>query len=301
MSVVSKAKMVLFFKGMAMGAADVIPGVSGGTVALVTGIYGRLVGAITDFDLNKLRAVIWLFRGEELARQGRQELLKIDWGFLIPLGGGIIFSILSLSKAMVALMESFPAETYAFFFGLILVSVKYPYNEMKKSPLNHVILGIFAILGFAFFSLQTGVSSLDVHNPVHVFFGGAVAICALILPGISGSTFLVLMGLYKPILKALHDRDIGTISLFMLGMAVGILSFIRVLNWCLSHHKHTTMAALAGLMLGSLKKVWPYEVTQGFETNAWVLLSCCLFGGILIYALEKAAGSFQSPTRLTKF
>jgi putative membrane protein len=294
----TKQRLSLFFKGMAMGAADVIPGVSGGTVALITGIYGHLVGAITDFNFHKVRALLWLVRSGHLREQGKAELMKINWAFLIPLGMGIVFSILVLSRGMVAVMETYPAPTYAFFFGLILVSIKYPYQEMSKNVVNHIVLAVFAVLAFAFFSLPTNMS-LDVSNPANVFFGGAVAVCALILPGISGSTFLVILGLYKPILEALHARELGTIVVFVSGMAVGLLTFIRVLNWCLAKHKHTTMAALAGLMLGSLKKVWPYEAVAEVSESQWVLLAFCAVGVALIYCLDKFAGSLQNPAKLT--
>ncbi|MEO0336549.1 MAG: DUF368 domain-containing protein, partial [Pseudomonadota bacterium] len=227
---VSTEKLSLLFKGMAMGAADVIPGVSGGTVALITGIYGELIAAITAFNLNKLKALFSLLRGGEGVAEAKKELQGIPWGFLLTLGSGIVFSILVLSKGMVALMESYPAPTYAFFFGLILVSIKYPYQEMSKNLVNHIVLLVFAVLAFAFFSLDSDVA-LDVSNPANVFFGGAVAVCALILPGISGSTFLVILGLYKPILEALHARDLAVIAIFISGMAVGLLTFIRVLNW----------------------------------------------------------------------
>ena len=185
---VTLARLKLFLKGVAMGAADVIPGVSGGTIALITGIYGTLITSLTQLNFSKLKALLGLTMNGEQRVAATKEILSLNWGFFIPLGMGIVFSILVLSKGMVAIMDTYPALTYSFFFGLILISVKYPYQEMNKSLVNHLILLVFAVFAFGFFSLKSNVA-LDPTNGFNVFFGGAVAVCALILPGISGSTF----------------------------------------------------------------------------------------------------------------
>ena len=284
-----KDRIVLVIKGMAMGTADVIPGVSGGTVAFVTGIYERLIMFLGSVGVNEGKAVLQLAGGKEKRQQGLKTLLSLDWEFFLPLITGIVLAILSLSKIMVYTMETWPVQTYAFFFGLILISIKFPFVEMKKSPLNYVIIAVTAALAFLFFSISGNYEG-DAGNFVYVFMAGAVAVCALILPGISGSTFLVIMGMYKPILNAVHSRDLITIGVFISGMTVGILSFVRLLKWLLQHYHSYTMAALTGLMLGSLKKVWPLDYVEGsvnMSMDVLPMLAFILVGITLVFGLEK--------------
>ncbi len=283
-----KNRIVLIIKGMAMGTADVIPGVSGGTVAFVTGIYERLIMFLGSIGVNEGKAVLQIFAGSNQRQQGLQTIKSLDWEFFLPLLTGIVLAILSLSKVMVYTMEVWPVQTYAFFFGLILISIKFPFVEMKKSPLNYLIIIITAALAFLFFSISGNYQG-DVENFTYVFFAGAIAVCALILPGISGSTFLVILGMYKPILNAIHNRDLLTIGIFLSGMTVGILSFVRLLKWLLQNYHSYTMAALTGLMLGSLKKVWPLDYVEGTLTMSVDVLSMSAFifmGAILVFGLE---------------
>lgn len=289
MSTSLKKKCVLIFKGMAMGAADVVPGVSGGTVAFITGIYEDLIHFLGSFKLNEAKALVGLLGGPKKRQQSIEILKKPNWSFFIPLAIGICISILSLSKLIVAVMEAYPVQTYAFFFGLILFSVRFPFEQMQKTKMNFIIVTATAIFAFIFFSMG-GEFQGDPSHLLYVFISGAIAICALILPGISGSTFLVLLGMYKPILAAIHSRDMVTIGIFMMGMLVGILSFIQVLKWLLEKHYSYTMAGLTGLMLGSLKKVWPLSYApEGDPLSSWAVpvLACMCMGVLVIFLLEK--------------
>lgn len=269
-----------------MGAADVVPGVSGGTVAFVTGIYEDLIQFLGSFGIKEGKALILFFKGGEKKKEAIQTLLCPNWSFFIPLAMGIVISILSLSKVIVSVMENYPVQTYSFFFGLILFSVRFPFDEMKKNFMNFSIVIFAAIIAFAFFSISGEVQG-DVSNSFYVFISGAIAVCALILPGISGSTFLVILGMYKPILNAIHSRDILTIGIFMSGMIVGILSFIQILKWLLSKYHSYTMAGLTGLMVGSLKKVWPLSYApEGSHLVNWLVpIVVCMSLGIFVILL----------------
>lgn len=286
-----RTRAILVVKGIAMGTADVIPGISGGTVAFITGIYETLIDFLSSVGMMQARALLMLFQGSRKRKAGIEIITSLNWGFFIPLVTGIAIAILSLSKIIVHVMETYPVQTYAFFFGLILYSVKYPFEEMRKDALNFVIILCTAALAFLFFSV-TGNFEGDVTNLAYVFMCGAIGICALILPGISGSTLLVMLGMYKPILNALHSRDIVTVSVFILGMTVGILSFVRLLKWLLKHYHSFTMAGLTGLMVGSLKKVWPIAYATPDQSNATVWGSAGVFallGVFVIYALDRVS------------
>lgn len=286
-----RTRAILVVKGMAMGTADVIPGISGGTVAFITGIYETLIDFLSSIGVKHARALMMLFQGSRKRKEGLEIILSLNWGFFIPLIAGIAIAILSLSKIIVHIMETYPVQTYAFFFGLILFSVKYPYEEMKKDFLNYAIMGATAAAAFLFFSV-TGNFEGDVSNLAYVFLCGAIGICALILPGISGSTLLVMLGMYKPILNALHSRDVVTVAVFISGMTVGILSFVRLLKWLLKHYHSVTMAGLTGLMVGSLKKVWPIAYATPEQSTATVWTSAVVFalaGVVIVYLLDRVS------------
>ncbi|MGA6098943.1 DUF368 domain-containing protein [Stutzerimonas marianensis] len=250
-----KNTLLLYAKGMAMGAADVVPGVSGGTVAFITGIYDELlrsIGAVPN-------AVAPLIRGR-IAEAWR----VANGTFLTVLFAGIITSILTLAKLISYLLEHHPIPVWSFFFGLILVSVHLVGKEVRQRgwfQLISLLLGIaFAYWITVASPMQWGTGSLS------LFLAGAIAICAMILPGISGSFILVLLGLYPVVLGAVKALDLGVILVFAGGCLVGLLSFARLLSYVLSRWRDLTLAFLTGLMLGSLNKVWPWK-----ETLTWRL------------------------------
>lgn len=252
-----KSALMLYLKGAAMGAADVVPGVSGGTIAFITGIYDELlrsIGAIPG-------AVLLLLRGRI-----RDAWKAANGTFLLILLSGVLTSVFSLAKLISYLLEGHPIPIWSFFFGLILVSVHLVGKEIQRWGLSRII-GL--ILGVAFAYLITVAAPVQWSSSgMSLFFAGAIAICAMILPGISGSFILVLLGLYPVVLAAVKTLDIGTLMFFATGCLVGLLSFARVLGWMLGRWRDLTLAFLTGLMLGSLNKVWPWKETLTWRTNS---------------------------------
>ena len=254
-----KDYLVIGLKGMAMGAADVVPGVSGGTIAFISGIYEELLGSISNVNLGLFKTL-------------KKEGLKAAWtqlngNFLASLFLGIFVSIISLAKAIKYLLENEPVLLWSFFFGLVLASIIYIAKQIKKwNVLSFVVLILGAFLAYYITTLNPLVSENS--SPIFMFIAGAIAICAMILPGISGSFILVLLGAYKPVLNALNNKDFKTILIFMAGAVVGLLTFSRVLKWLFKYYKDLTLAALTGFIIGSLNKIWPWKETLTWRTNS---------------------------------
>ena len=254
-----KDYFVIGLKGLAMGAADVVPGVSGGTIAFISGIYEELLGSISNVNMNLFKT---------LKSQGvKAACIQLNGSFLLALFTGIFVSIVSLAKIIKYLLENEPILVWSFFFGLVLASVIYIAKQITKWNLfAFVILILGAILAYYITTLNPLISENS--STPFIFLAGAIAICAMILPGISGSFILVLLGAYKPVLNALNDRDITTISVFLAGAVVGLLSFSRVLKWLFKHYKNQTLAVLTGFIVGSLNKIWPWKETLTWRINS---------------------------------
>jgi putative membrane protein len=246
-----KDKLILFLKGIAMGAADVIPGVSGGTIAFIAGIYERLINALSSIDFS----LIQLLRKEGFLAVWK----KVDGLFLLILLSGIGSSILSLAKLVTYLLEFHPIPLWSFFLGLIVASVVVVQRQMKQVKWIHLFPFIVGI-AFAWW-ITTLVPAQTTNALWFVFLSGAIAICAMILPGISGSFILVVLGKYQYILQSLHELRIDVILVFMAGCLVGLLSFVRLVKWLFSRHHDLSIAVLGGFMVGSLNKVWPWKIT----------------------------------------
>lgn len=247
--------LFLGLKGMAMGAADVVPGVSGGTIAFITGIYEELISSINGINFGLLKT--WKKDGFAAAWK------QLNGTFLAVLFAGIAISILSLVKVVTYFLEYHPVLIWSFFFGLIIASswlVGKTIKTWNAPVIIAMIIGV-AIAGWIS-SIQT-VAHVDAQW--YIFLSGAVAICAMILPGISGSFILVLMGSYHTVLGAVKEMKIGTVLIFMAGCLVGILSFAKVLKFLFSKYKEITIALLTGFMIGSLYKVWPWKINIGDE------------------------------------
>lgn len=244
-----------FVRGFAMGTADIVPGVSGGTVALVAGIYERLVANI-HAGAHVLRAV--------LRRSGIAEAWKaVEWGWLVTLLAGVLTAILTLSSVLTRLLEEFPVETAAVFFGLVVGAVVSSWRTIRvRTPMSIVAAAVAAVGLFVLLGLRTDTESVTddmVSSPLWVFFGaGAIAVCAMILPGISGSLILVMMGMYSEILAAVDQRNVGAVLATGLGCVLGLAAFSTVLNWMLEHHHDLVLATMVGLMIGSLRVLWPW-------------------------------------------
>lgn len=236
-------------RGLAMGAADVVPGVSGGTIAFITGIYQELIESLNNINLSAIRV---------LFKEGIKPFWKhINGTFFLFLFGGIIISILSLAKGVDFLLENHPVLLWSFFFGLIVASV-WMVGKSIKSWNIPVIIALLVGTGIAFY-ISSIQSVADVNAKWYIVLSGAIAICAMILPGISGSFILVLLGSYQIVIGAIKDRDLAIIGLFAIGCAVGLIAFSRVLKWLFEKFKEVTIALLTGFMIGSLYKVWPWK------------------------------------------
>ena len=250
---------VIGLKGMAMGAADVVPGVSGGTIAFISGIYEELLSTISNVNLSLLKT---------LKTSGIKAAWKqLNGSFLVALFLGIFVSIVSLAKVIKHLLESQPILLWSFFFGLVLASIIYIAKQITDWNFEaFLILIIGAVLAYFITTLNPLVSENS--SSLFVFLAGAIAICAMILPGISGSFILVLLGAYKPVLEAINNRDFKTILVFMAGAVVGLLTFSRVLKWLFKNHKNLTLAVLTGFIIGSLNKIWPWKETLTWRINS---------------------------------
>jgi putative membrane protein len=235
-------------RGFLMGAADVVPGVSGGTMAFILGIYDELINAI--------RAVVPFLRSF-LTLHWREAFDKFPWRFLLALGLGIGAAILSLAKFLHWALDEHPTFVYSVFFGLIVASVFVVRTRVKKWNLPTLLTtALFAVGAYLLVGLRPAQTPEALW---FVFLSGMIAICAMILPGISGAFILVLLGKYQYILGALINLDIVTVLVFMAGAGVGIVSFANILRWLLDHYHDLTVAALVGFMLGSLRELWPWK------------------------------------------
>lgn len=245
----------MVLKGVAMGAADVVPGVSGGTIAFITGIYEELINSIKSINLKAIKLLL-SFKIAEFWK-------TVNGTFLVSVLLGIGISVFSLAKGLKYLLDNHPVLIWSFFFGLIVASAIYVAKSIKRWDVITIIVGIAGII-IAYFI--TVISPAEANTTYwFIFISGAIAICAMILPGISGSFILVLLGVYKFILDAVGNLQIAVIFVFLIGAAIGIIAFSNVLSWLLKKYHNQTIAALAGFMVGSLNKVWPWkQVTETF-------------------------------------
>ena len=255
MSRKTKSYLLLTLKGMGMGAADVVPGVSGGTIAFIAGIYEELVNSIKSINLDALK----LFFSGKFAAFWK----AINGNFLLAVVLGIGISIFSLAKGLEYLLHHYPILVWSFFFGLILASAIYVGGSIKKWKAGTIIAGIAGVV-VAYFI--TAISPAEANITwFFIFISGSIAICAMILPGISGSFILVLLGMYEFILGAVSDLNIPVLLVFIAGALIGIIAFSNLLSWLIKNYHNLTIATLTGFMIGSLNKVWPWkEVTETF-------------------------------------
>jgi len=269
-----KDYLIISLKGMAMGAADVVPGVSGGTIAFISGIYDELIDTINAFNFKALKI---------LKKNGFKAAFNyVNGSFLLSLLLGIAISIISLARLFKWLLEEHPILIWSFFFGLVLASIYFVGKQIKKW---HLITFVYLLLGSAIAYYITIMPAMESHNQDwFLILAGALAICAMILPGISGAFILLLLGVYKPALEAIHNFDIKKIALLGFGAIVGLLSFARILKWLFKNYKDQTIALLTGFIIGSLNKIWPWK-----ETISWYTSS----KGIKLPLTQKSISPFQ--------
>ncbi|RKD90544.1 DUF368 domain-containing protein [Mangrovibacterium diazotrophicum] len=244
-----KDYLLITLKGMGMGAADVVPGVSGGTIAFITGIYEELIDSIKSVNFKTLKLL--------LSGQIKAFWEAINGTFLVSLLLGIGISVLSLAKGLKYLLEHHPILVWSFFFGLIVASAIYVAKDIKEWKIGTFISLICGVVIAYFITVVTPAEANTTYP--FIFLSGAIAICAMILPGISGSFILVLLGMYKFILGSLSELNLPVIAVFLAGAAIGIVSFSNILSWLLKKYYNLTIALLSGFMIGSLNKVWPWK------------------------------------------
>lgn len=280
-----------------MGAADIVPGVSGGTVALILGVYQRLLGALSKFDRQLL--------GQLAAGEFRAAWWHVDAWFLGALGLGVVIGAKGLAKVMVYLLQEQPTYTYAAFFGLILASgvlvARMSRPQGAASIARAIALGLLAACFAVWLMSQGRITPSD--SLLYTFFCGAIAICAMILPGISGAYLLLILGKYETISDILHRApnltggDFATLGVFVVGCLVGLLSFSRLLKWLLATYWSSTMAVLAGFMIGSLYRVWPFQTdttpdVEEFKLKTFEPAWPEAIDGVALACLAIAVGSF---------
>ena len=246
-----KEYILLFLKGMGMGGADVVPGVSGGTIAFITGIYEELLNSIKSFNKSAIELL--------LKRRFTDLWQHLNGRFLTTLIGGIFVSILSLAKLIHFLLDHHPIQLWSFFFGLIIISAIFVSKEIKQWKIKVIIAGMIGII--ISYLITDATPSTTPDNYLFIFISGAIAICAMILPGISGSFILLILGKYEFIIEALKDLNILVIAVFGTGCVIGLLSFSRLVSWLLKKFHDLTVAFLAGFMIGSLNRIWPWKET----------------------------------------
>jgi putative membrane protein len=270
-----KQSLFLFLKGMAMGAADVVPGVSGGTIAFISGIYEELLRSVSAINFSTLSM---------LQKNGFKAVWKsINGSFLVVLLAGISVSVVSLAKGITYLLENQPILLWSFFFGLVLASIFFIGKQITKWNFVTIATLLFgAFVAYYITILEPMIS--EGASLWFLFFSGALAICAMILPGISGSFILVLLGSYKIILEAIHSRDFQIIAVVGLGAITGLLSFSKVLKWLFLKYKNITLAGLMGFVTGSLNKIWPWKETLTWRVNSH---------GEEVPLLQKSIGPFH--------
>ena len=299
--------VILFFKGVAMGIGNIIPGVSGGTIALITGIYERFIHAFKSWDA---KAVQLLLRGDL-----RGLVRHIDLLFLVAVMGGVLISILALAKILEYTFTYYPVYTWAYFFGLILASVYYVGKTVERWNVGayfSTFMGIVIAIGISFFSPATPND-----NFWYLILCGIVAICSMLLPGLSGSFVLILMGNYNLVLRAINDMDLHILVPVALGTLIGLVGFSQFLTWLIKKYRNATIALLTGFVIGSLSMLWPWKeelyrtdatgntllkpdgepviigyhryFPDSFNTEVAVALALMLLGVLTIWGLERLA------------
>lgn len=276
--------VLLALKGMGMGAADVVPGVSGGTIAFISGIYEELIDSIKSINHIALKT---------LFTQGIAAFWKhINGTFLAVLLIGIAISIVSLAKLISYLLQEQPVLIWSFFFGLILASTWFVAKKITKLDVTGVIAFIFGTAVAYYITIATPAQTPETWW--FIFLSGAIAICAMILPGISGSFILLLMGKYHYVLNAVKMLDLKTIVLFTLGCGIGIISFAQVISWLFKKFHNATLALLTGFMVGSLNKVWPWKIVTEYRINSKGEMEPFLERSVTVREFEMATGQSGS-------
>lgn len=244
-------------RGALIGAAEVVPGVSGGTVALVVGIYERLVMSAGHLVTAVRLLLRDLPRGRGAAA-GREELRRVDWATVLPVGAAMVVAVVTLARVIEPLLEEHPERARALFLGLVLASIVVPAGMVGRWGRRELALAAMAAAAAV---LLTGLPPGSDSSPPMLFVYGAaaLAVCALVLPGVSGSFLLLSLGVYEATLSAVNNRDLAYLAVFSAGALTGIVLFVKVLQYLLEHRRRATLAVMTGLMAGSLRALWPWQ------------------------------------------
>jgi len=281
MSRTLKDYLVVGLKGIAMGAADVIPGVSGGTIAFITGIYEELINSIKSINATNLKLL--------LKFQFKEFWQAVNGNFLLVLFSGIAFSFLSLAKVMLFLVHNYPIQVWAFFFGLVLASVWYVISQIEKIQWKQMLSFVVGAVIAYFITEQ---SPAETPNELwFIFLCGAIAICVMILPAMSGGFILLLLGKYFYMMEALSTLNLKVIGVFIAGAIVGIISFSNVLSWLLARYRNITLSLLGGFMFGSLNKIWPWKQTLETFVDRHGVVQPLVQKNILPHTYEQLTGN----------
>ncbi|MDA2989101.1 MAG: DUF368 domain-containing protein [Actinomycetota bacterium] len=267
-------------RGGLIGVAEVIPGVSGGTIALIVGIYRTVIDAIADVVLAA-RQLTGLAPG---GTSGAMRTLRgLPWRLLIPVGIGMAAKVVIGAAVVEPLLEEYPVQMLALFFGLVVAGIWVPAHMVHRSTGWRPSYAIAAAVAAVALFFVTGLppAAIENPNPIIVMLAAAVAICALVLPGVSGSFLLLSIGLYEPTIQAVNDRDLLYVGAFAVGAVIGLGAFVTLLKWLLAHRAGITLAILTGLMVGSLRALWPWQ-TEDRDLLApdSLLLPALLIGGL---------------------
>jgi putative membrane protein len=247
---VSSFRPTHVLRGVAIGSVEVVPGVSGGTVALVVGVYERLIAAASHL-VSAARATSDV--------RARAEVGRVEWGLVLAVLTGMVAAVLVAARLLPPLIEAHPVGTSALFFGMVAASVAVPLLDL--GGLRGVREWALVVAGAVATGLVTGLPPGDLDDPPLwlVAPAAALAVCALVLPGLSGSFLLLAMGLYEPTLRAVDDRDLAYVGTFMLGAVLGLAFFVKGLEWLLEHHRRTVLALMTGILIGALRALWPWQ------------------------------------------
>ena len=275
-----KEMILIFLRGLFMGSADIVPGVSGGTIALITGIYERLIFAISSIKFSFIKP---LLKGN-LSDFKTKLIEEIDFELFIPLALGIGIAFITLAKVISYLLDTHTANTFSFFLGLILASAYILYTKLDDLNIKLIVItAIGIILSYIFVGLNPIATN---HSLIVIFISGLIAICAMILPGISGSFLLLLLGQYQYMLNALNSKNLIEIFVFCIGALIGILGFSKLLNYLLEKYESATMAFLIGIMLGTLR-LPVIKITENM-TGSWIVcVVLAIIAFALIFVIEK--------------
>ncbi len=270
----------IFIRGLFMGSADIVPGVSGGTIALITGIYERLVTAISNIKLRWIKPLIQLNKKEFIS----ELKADIDFPFFIPLILGIGIAFLSLSKVIGYCLDVYTAYTFAFFLGLIIASAFILFTQIEEiNIINILLIIVFAVLTWIFVGLNPIAAN---HSLPIIFISAVIAICAMILPGISGSFILLLLGQYEYMLSALSSFKILDIIVFVVGAVIGLLGFSRFVKYAFEKYHSATIASLMGIMIGTIRLPCNNILNSMNGSSSFLILGLIIIGFALIVILE---------------